>query len=143
MKISTRGRYGMRVLLDLAEHACEKQVTLASIAARQGISLRYLEQVVVILRHAGFIRSTKGASGGYALAKPPAEIIVGSVLRELEGDMLIVDELKQGETEGALKVCLRGAVYNPLNKLIATVIDNQTLESLIGTVDSVELMYFI
>ena len=143
MKISTRGRYGMRVLLDLAEHAGEKQVTLASIASRQGISLRYLEQVVVILRRAGFIRSTKGASGGYALAKPPAEIVVGSVLRELEGDMLIVDELKPGEAEGALKACLRGAVYNPLNKLIAGVIDNQTLESLIGTVDSVELMYFI
>ena len=143
MKISTRGRYGMRVLLDLAEHAAEKQVTLASIAARQGISLRYLEQVVVILRRTGFIRSTKGASGGYALAKPPSEIGVGSVLRELEGDMLIVDELKPGEAESALKACLRSAVYNPLNKLIAGVIDNQTLESLIGTVDSGELMYFI
>ena len=68
---------------------------------------------------------------------------MGSVLRELEGDMLVVDELKSGETENRLKTCLRSAVYNPLNKLIAKVIDSQTLESLIGTVDTDTLMYFI
>jgi Rrf2 family protein len=143
MKISTRGRYGMRILIDLAEHSNEKHVTLASIAERQGISLRYLEQVVVILKRRGFIRSVKGASGGYALAKPARSIIVGDVLRSLEGDMLIVDNLESGESESRLKMCLRKAVYDPLNARIAAVVDNQTLETLIGTVDDTESMYFI
>jgi Rrf2 family protein len=143
MKISTRGRYGMRVLIDLAEHISEKHVTLASIAERQGISLRYLEQVMVILRRAGYIRSVKGASGGYALAKKAGDIIVGDVLRVLEGDMLVVDNLAAGETESKIKTCLRYAVYEPLNKRVAAVIDAQTLESLVGTVDTQEPMYFI
>jgi Rrf2 family protein len=133
----------MRVLIDLAEHSSEKHVTLASIAERQGISLRYLEQVMVILRRAGYIRSVKGASGGYALAKGAGDIIVGEVLRVLEGDMLVVDNLSSGEAETTLKACLRYAVYEPLNRHISAIIDNQTLESLVGTVDTPELMYFI
>ncbi|MDR1786112.1 MAG: Rrf2 family transcriptional regulator [Spirochaetaceae bacterium] len=143
MKISTRGRYGMRVLIDLAEHANESHVTLASIAEREGISLRYLEQVVVIMRRAGFIQSVKGASGGYRLARDPREIIVGDVLRALEGDMLVVDPPAPADRGNRLKRCLINTVYEPLNRLIAAIIDNQTLESLVGTKDSEELMYFI
>ena len=99
MKISTRGRYGVRLLIDLAEHASEAHVSLAGIADRQQISARYLEQVAVILRRAGYIRSVKGASGGYTLARDPGGVIIGDVLRVLEGDMLIVDELRPGEKE--------------------------------------------
>jgi Rrf2 family protein len=91
MKISTRGRYGVRLLIDLAEHAGEDHVSLAGIAGRQHISIRYLEQVAVILRRSGFIRSVKGASGGYSLAKKSEDINIGEVLRILEGDMLVVD----------------------------------------------------
>jgi Rrf2 family protein len=143
MKISTRGRYGMRVLIDLAERAGEKHVTLASIAERQHISLRYLEQVVVILKRGGFVRSVKGAAGGYTLSRPANRIIVGDALRRLEGDMLIIDELAPGETENKLRACLRAVVYAPLNERIARVIDNLTLESLLGTSDEGEPMYFI
>jgi Rrf2 family protein len=144
MKISTRGRYGIRLLIDLAEHSDEPHVTLASIAERQDISARYLEQVAVILRRAGYIRSVKGASGGYTLARLPADIVIGEALRILEGDMLIVDHLRPGETENRIQRCIRLTVYNRLNDRIAAVIDRITLASMLGTVDPDEsYMYFI
>ncbi|GHV82052.1 Rrf2 family transcriptional regulator [Spirochaetia bacterium] len=144
MKISTRGRYGIRLLIDLAEHPEEDHVALANVAERQGISVRYLEQVVIILRRAGFIRSVKGASGGYALARSPQDIIIGDVLRELEGDMLVVDPPRPGASETKLQKCIRTTVFNRLNERIAGVIDRETLASLVGTVDPDEsYMYFI
>jgi Rrf2 family protein len=144
MRISTRGRYGIRLLIDLAEHTGEPHVALASIAERQSISVRYLEQVVVILRRAGFIRSVKGASGGYALAIPPQDIIIGDILRVLEGDMLIVDPPIPGTVETRLQRCIRTMVFDRLNERIARVIDSKTLASVIGTVDPDSgYMYFI
>jgi Rrf2 family protein len=144
MKISTRGRYGIRLLIDLAEHAGEDHVPLASVARRQGISIRYLEQVAVILRRAGFIRSVKGASGGYSLARNPEDIIVGEALRELEGDMLVVDPPRAGVKESKLQRCIRITVFDRINTRIASVIDNKTLASITGTVDPDEsYMYFI
>jgi Rrf2 family protein len=144
MKISTRGRYGTRLLIDLAEHIRESHVSLASIAERQAISIRYLEQVAVILRRAGFIRSVKGASGGYALAKKPEDIIIGDALRILEGDMVVVDPPLPGSRETKLQRCIRITVYERLNDRIAAVIDRKTLASMIGTVDPDEsYMYFI
>jgi Rrf2 family protein len=144
MKISTRGRYGVRLLIDLAEHAGTDHVSLASVAERQRISIRYLEQVAVILRRAGFIRSVKGASGGYALAKRPEDIVIGDVLRILEGDMLVVDPLLPGQKETKFQKSLRLSVYDRLNERIAAVIDRKTLASVTGTVDPDEsYMYFI
>lgn len=144
MKISTRGRYGMRLLIDLAEHSAEPHVPLAQSAERQHISARYLEQVAVILRRAGYIRSVKGASGGYTLARLPEEIVIGEALRVLEGDMLIVDDLRPGEKETKLQRCVRAMVYEKLNKRIAAVVDGITLSTMIGTVDPDEsYMYFI
>jgi Rrf2 family protein len=144
MKISTRGRYGIRLLIDLAEHPGESHVALASVAERQKISVRYLEQVVIILRRSGFIRSVKGASGGYALARSPQDIVIGDVLRVLEGDMLVVDPPLPRVSETRLQRCIRAAVFDRLNDRIAQVIDRKTLASLIGTVDPDEsAMYFI
>jgi Rrf2 family protein len=144
MKISTRGRYGIRLLIDLAEHPRESHVALATVAERQAISVRYLEQVVIILRRAGFIRSVKGACGGYALARPPEDIIIGDVLRVLEGDMLVVDPPRRGSAETKLQRCIRTAVFDRLNERIAQVIDTKTLASVAGTVDPDEsYMYFI
>jgi Rrf2 family protein len=142
MKISTRGRYGIRLLIDLAEHAGESHTALANVAERQKISVRYLEQVAVILRRAGFIRSIKGASGGYALARPPQDIIIGDALRVLEGDMLVVDPAPAKETK--LQRCIRLTIFDRLNERISQVIDRETLASIIGTVDPDEsYMYFI
>jgi Rrf2 family protein len=144
MKISTRGRYGIRLLIDLAENIKEPHVSLASIAERQGISVRYLEQVVIILRRAGFIRSVKGASGGYSLARLPQDIIIGDVLRVLEGDMLVVDPPRPGDSETKYQRCIRLTVYDHLNECIANIINRRTLASLVKTVDPGEsYMYFI
>jgi Rrf2 family protein len=144
MKISTRGRYGIRLLIDLAEHAEESHVSLASVAERKAISIRYLEQVAVILRRAGYIRSVKGASGGYTLARLPQDIVIGDALRELEGDMLVVDPPLPNVPETKLQRCIRLTVFNRLNERIAQVIDRKTLASLVGTIDPDEsYMYFI
>lgn len=144
MKISTRGRYGIRLLIDLAEHAGDDHVSLASVAGRQDISIRYLEQVAVILRRAGFIRSVKGASGGYALAKQAESIVIGDVLRVLEGDMLVVDPPLPGVKELKLQRCIRMTVFDRLNERIASVIDRKTLASVVGTIDPDDsYMYFI
>jgi Rrf2 family protein len=154
MKISTRGRYGVRLLIDLAEQARRKgakavqgetvHVSLAEAAERQGISLRYLEQLAVILRRFGFIRSVKGASGGYVLAMPAEDIMLGDVLRILEGDMLVADPPVPGAPETKLQRCIRQTVLEKLNARIAAVIDNKTLASVAGTVDPDEsYMYFI
>jgi Rrf2 family protein len=144
MKISTRGRYGIRLLIDLAEHLHESHVALAGVAERQSISIRYLEQVAVILRRAGFIRSVKGASGGYTLAMPPQDIIIGDVLRVLEGDMLVVDPPLPNKPETKLQRCIRLTVFDRLNERIAQVIDRKTLASVVGTVDPDDsYMYFI
>jgi Rrf2 family protein len=142
MKLSTRGRYGVRLLIDLAEHGKGNLVTLASVAARQKISMRYLEQVAVILRRAGLIRSIKGASGGYTLAMNPEDIIIGDALRELEGDMLIIDPPIEGDTESKLESTVRRVVFDAINKRIADVINKETLASLIGTVDNDESYMF-
>jgi Rrf2 family protein len=144
MKISTRGRYGIRLLIDLAEHVGEDHVALINVAERQKISIRYLEQVAVILRRTGFIRSVKGASGGYALARRAQDIIIGDALRVLEGDMLVVDPPLPGKSETKLQRCIRLTVFNRLNDRIAAVIDRKTLASVVGTVDPDDsYMYFI
>jgi Rrf2 family protein len=144
MKISTRGRYGIRLLIDLAEHAGESHVPLAIVAERKGISIRYLEQVAVILRRSGFIRSVKGASGGYALTRQPQNIIIGDVLRVLEGDMLVVDPPLPDATESRLQRCIRTTVFDRLNDGIARAIDKKSLYEVVCTTDRDEsFMYFI
>jgi Rrf2 family protein len=142
MKVSTRGRYGLRLLLDLARHTPESHVTLASIAGRQGISLRYLEQVAIILRREGVIRSVKGAQGGYALTRPPREISIGDVLRGLEGDMLIIDPPLDNETETRLQKCVRENVFDKINEKISQKFDHETLADISGATDD-GFMYFI
>ncbi|MDR3324421.1 MAG: Rrf2 family transcriptional regulator [Spirochaetaceae bacterium] len=143
MKLSTRGRYGIRLLIDLAQRKKEGLVTLASVAERQQISMRYLEQVAIILRRAGLIRSAKGSSGGYTLARAPEDIIVGDALRELEGDMLIVDPPIAGEVETKLQRTVRRVVFDVINERVAKIIDRETLAALAGIADGDSYMYFI
>ena len=142
MKISTRGRYGVKLLLDLAQHSAETHSTLASVAQRQGISVRYLEQVAIILRRGGIIRSVKGAQGGYALARKPEDIVLGDVLRGLEGDMLIIDPPLENAAETRLQRCIRENVFDKINERIAGVIDRETLADLAGLMPVAD-MYFI
>jgi Rrf2 family protein len=143
MKISTRGRYGIRLLIDLAEHTREPHIPLAVVAERKGISIRYLEQVAIILRRSGFIRSVKGASGGYALSRPARDIILGDVLRVLEGDMLVVDPPLPDNPETRLQRCIRTTVFDRMNEGIARVINKKSLSEIICGDTEESFMYFI
>ena len=87
MKLSTKGRYGLRALIDLAQYSETEPVSIGSIAARQGISERYLEQLMALMKKAGLIKSIRGAGGGYVLARDAKDISVGVVLRALEGNL--------------------------------------------------------
>lgn len=91
MKLSTKGRYGLRAFIDLAIYAQEEPVSLSSIAARQEISVSYLEQLMSKLKKAGLVESIRGVKGGYRLTKPMEGISVGDVLRALEGDLAPVE----------------------------------------------------
>ncbi len=91
MKLSTRGRYGLKAMVDLALAYGGGPVSTASLAAQQGVSEAYLEQLISALRKAGLVTSSRGAQGGYALSRPPEEINVGDILRVLEGSTTVID----------------------------------------------------
>ena len=87
MKLSTKGRYGLRALIDMAQYSENEPVSITSISDRQDISERYLEQLMAMLKKSGLVKSVRGAGGGYVLAKKMNEISVGDVLRALEGNL--------------------------------------------------------
>ena len=130
MKISTKGRYGLSAMLDLAMHA-ESHVSIAAIAERQDVSANYLEQVFASLRKGGLVKSIKGAQGGYVLADKPASISVGMILRVLEGDLAVVAD-DNALTENQMEYCLKNAVWDKMNASINQVADSITLEDLIN-----------
>ena len=102
MKISTKGRYALRLMTDIAAHDSDGYVSLKDVAARQGISMKYSEQIAGLLAKAGLLHSGRGAQGGYRLAKPPEDYTVGSILRLTEGNLAPVACL-----EGPENVCQR------------------------------------
>lgn len=96
MMISTRGRYALRVMADIAEHADKKYVPMKEVAQRQGISLKYLERILPVLTQNGFLEGLQGKGGGYRLVKPPEECRIGDILRLTEGDLAPVACLEKG-----------------------------------------------
>lgn len=131
MKISTKGRYGLRAMVDLAVYSAGDHISLKSIAERQNVSEGYLEQVFSTLRKSGLINSIKGAQGGYALADKPANITVGAVLRALEGNLSVIDEKSMEEkTNDRIEDCIREKVWSIINASIDQVVDGITLEDL-------------
>lgn len=91
MRVSTRGRYGTRLMVDLAQHFTDGPIPLAEIAKRQDLSAKYLEQLIILLKGAGLIRSARGRRGGYMLARKPEDISVGEIVETLEGRLAVVD----------------------------------------------------
>ncbi len=130
MKVSTRGKYGLQLLVDLKENRHLRYVPLGTVSERQGISVRYLEYVAIILKRQGILNSLKGVAGGYALKQDPENINIGEVLRVLEGGMEVIEPLKQGEKESSYRNVVRKSVFENINKAIATRIDSVTLEQL-------------
>ena len=133
MKLSTKGRYGLRALADLAINSNGSPVSVASIAQRQNISGNYLESIFSTLKKAGIIRSTKGVNGGYVLKETAQGTRIGDVLRILEGDLSIIDTDDLPQIDGAktLRCCIEQSVWNVVTQRIDTVVDSMTLQDLI------------
>lgn len=132
MKISTKGRYGLRAMLDLAIYSSNTHVSLNSIATRQDISLNYLEQVFSILRKSALIKSVKGAQGGYLLADSPANITIGRILRALEGDLSVIEDKDQKNISINTELILTENVWQKINQSINSVVDSITLEDIVS-----------
>lgn len=130
MKISTKGRYALRLMLDLALNNTGEYITIKSIAARQDISEKYLEQIISMLNRAGYVKSVRGAGGGYRLAKDPAEYTVGMILRLTEGSLAPVDCLEGGSCERKDN-CVTIEVWEELYEAIRSVVDRITLKDLV------------
>lgn len=133
MRLSTKGRYGVKSMLDLALHNGEGPVALKSIAERQGISENYLEQLFASLRKAGHIKSIRGAQGGYVLAHKPEEISIGDVLRALEGSLAPVDCVVEDDSAKCTKSdsCVTRLVWEKIRDKVNEVVDSITLSDLI------------
>lgn len=97
MRVSTRGRYGTRLMVDLAQHFADGPIPLAQIAKRQDLSAKYLEQLIILLKGSGLIRSARGRRGGYMLARKPENISVGEIVETLEGKLAVVDCVTEPE----------------------------------------------
>lgn len=131
MKISTKGRYGLRAMVDLAANSEGEHVSLNSIAERQDVSENYLEQVFSTLRKANLVKSVKGAQGGYVLAESPSRIFVGDILRALEGDLSVIDRQDESrEPPDSIEYCLTEGVWEKINESVSSVVDSITLEDL-------------
>lgn len=131
MKISTKGRYGLKAVIDLALNDSQKSVTIKSIAERQNISETYLEQLIPNLKKAGIVKSVRGAQGGYFLSREPKDITVGQILRALEGSLALVGCVDNSIECNGKDECISRIVWEKIQKSIDNTIDNITLEELI------------
>ena len=132
MKISTKGRYGVRFLIDIAEQGPDTLTTLSEISLRQEISAAYLGQIAVSLKRAGFIRSIKGSSGGFVLAKLPSEIQLHDVLSTLEGDLTIVDPPSPSAEESLYRQAIRMGLYQKIDAAVLQTLGSFTLEKILS-----------
>lgn len=132
MMISTKGRYALRVMLDLASQPREEYISLKAISERQEVSMKYLEAIVSNLSKAGILESLRGKSGGYRLNKPAASYTVGDVLRAAEGELSAVNCLE--ESKGGCNragECLTLPLWQKLDQIVGAYLDSVTLEDLL------------
>lgn len=132
MKLSTKGRYGLRAAVDLALLAENHPVSINTIADCEGLSESYLEQIFAKMKKAGLVKSMRGANGGYVLTRTPAEISVGDILRALEGDMNIVDCPSNKDLCEKYDSCVTKYVWQRINDSIRTTMDSMSLEEVIS-----------
>lgn len=140
MKLSTKGRYGLRAILDLAINGQTEAVALSGIAERQDISISYLEQLIAKLKKAGIVNSIRGAQGGYLLAKKPEEISVGDILRALEGDLNPVDcaeIIGSGSSCTGADLCVTKYVWMRISDSINNTVDTMMLSELLEVNDKI------
>lgn len=134
MRLSTKGRYGLRAMLDIAQKQESGPVAIHTIAERQNISGRYLEQLLIPLKQAGLVKSVRGAQGGYILGKNPAQITVGDIIRILEGPIAPVDCVSEVNPDECIRAekCVTRQVWSRLRDSISNILDSYTLEDLVN-----------
>lgn len=132
MKFTTKERYGLRAMIDLALHSEKDPVSISSIASRQNISEAYLEQLVAKLKKAGLVLSSRGAQGGYKLAKPASQISAGDILRAVEGTLDAVNcpGISGGQCQDSA-LCVSKYVWQKINESITQTVDAITLDTLV------------
>lgn len=133
MKISTKGRYGLRAMLYLAINSDTGYITLETISKREEISKEYLEHIFSILKKVNLVKSTKGSKGGYILSDKPSKITIASILYALEGDLSVADYIIEGkEQDNSIDYCLKINIWDKINKEVTKFIESITLEDLIN-----------
>lgn len=146
MNLSSRSRYGIRALIDLAVNARESCIQLGDIAVRNDISVKYLEQIFMSLRKGGMIRSIKGPQGGYLLARTPEEILLSDVIRLLDGDYLLEKE-DTGNGENLASRVIQEKMIEPMNQWMSQFLEHLTLQTLLEAYEqelaSSQDMYYI
>ena len=131
MKISTKGRYGIRACLELASRHGENAVNISEIAKARGIPEKYLAQLIHILKKAGLVKSTRGARGGYVLSRPPADINVGEVVEALEGPLSPVECVEKPGSCERVPVCATRVLWCQVSDSIKKTLGSVTLEDLV------------
>ncbi len=134
MKISTRGRYGLKAMVDIAANCNDGCVSLKTIAERNNLSESYLEQLVAPLKKAGLVKSTRGANGGYILGRNAEDITVGDILRAVEGPLELVECLSGENTcgTGDCSCCATKDVWAKLSDSVSEAADNMNLQEIIS-----------
>lgn len=132
MRISTKGRYALRLMIDIALNNTGQPVRVKEVAARQDISEKYLEQIISVMKKAGYVKSIRGAQGGYLLAKKPEDYTVGMILRQIEGNMSPVSCLEFEDYDCPRQNdCVTLILWQKLDDAIKSVIDTVTLADLV------------
>jgi Rrf2 family protein len=144
MKLSTRTRYGLRAILELAASQSEGPIQIKNIAHRQGISGKYLEQLMAILKQTGFVRSVRGAKGGYILARKANQIKLSDVFNALEGPVTTVECLENENYCARVADCVARQVWAEVQQAIEKILQSMTLQDLVDrTKDKRTLTYQI
>ncbi len=130
MKLSTKGRYGVRIMLTLAINKGKGYVLLRHIAKKEGISLGYLEHIVPLLKSAKLITSSRGAHGGYMLARPPAQITLKEIVQTLEGPLLPVECIERPAVCSQAQSCAARDIWGELAETVSQTLESITLENM-------------
>lgn len=143
MKLSTRTRYGIRAVIELAQHEGKRPLQLKAIAERQGISVKYLEQLMSLLRSSGFVRSVRGSKGGYVLARLPEQIRLSEVFRCLEGPVTTAECTQDKDYCERAADCAAREVWIQVEEAIHRVLDSITLADLVDKAHTTTASYSI
>lgn len=144
MKISAKGRYALRAMLCLAMHSNESHVCVRDISDQLHISSKYLEHILSSLRKAGLVRAVRGSQGGYRLVKKPGEYTVGSILRQVEGDLAPIEGLNEGCGSDILEQESDTLwIYIKMNDAINSVLDGITLDDMVAWKEAQDGNYYI